>query len=518
MNIVQTQAAILIIMVPLMSSYAIPVIGWRWKGSAYFIALMAIGASLVCALILLSMVLTQGTIHYHLGGWFPPWGIEYVIDPLNGFMGVVVCLISFLVTISSKKSVEKELPEKKVRFYTIYLLLFTGLMGIVVTGDVFNLYVFLEIAALTAYTLIAIGKGEAPLASFKYIIMGTIGACFYLLGVGYLYIVTGSLNIADLAQLLPPLYNSKVVLTAMAFFVIGLSIKIGLFPLHIWLPDAYTYAPSPVSSFMAPLMTKVGCYVLIRIMFTVFKPYFSIELIPMTTILSWVAAAAMIVGSIFAIVQSDLKRMLAYSIVAQIGYIVLGIGLANRTGLTGSLLHILNETFTKGCLFSVAGAITYKLGTSDIYQFSNLFKRMPLTMAAFLMGAFSMVGVPPTCGFFSKLFLILGSIEARQWVFVAVILASTLLNVIYFFRVIEIAYFKPRQLATEKEKEILKVVYANGGSYEKIVNKADSQGMNEAPLSMVIPILVMAAGILIAGIFSFDIIARVIQFAIPSGI
>jgi len=518
MNIVQTQAAILIIMVPLMSSYAIPVIGWRWKGSAYFIALMAIGASLVCALILLSMVLTQGTIHYHLGGWFPPWGIEYVIDPLNGFMGVVVCLISFLVTISSKKSVEKELPEKKVRFYTIYLLLFTGLMGIVVTGDVFNLYVFLEIAALTAYTLIAIGKGEAPLASFKYIIMGTIGACFYLLGVGYLYIVTGSLNIADLAQLLPPLYNSKVVLTAMAFFVIGLSIKIGLFPLHIWLPDAYTYAPSPVSSFMAPLMTKVGCYVLIRIMFTVFKPYFSIELIPLTTILSWIAAAAMIVGSIFAIVQSDLKRMLSFSIVAQIGYIILGVGLANRTSLTGSLLHILNEAFTIGCLFSVAGAIVYKLGTSNIYQFGNLYKKMPFTMAAFLMGAFSMVGMPPTCGFFSKLFLILGSIEAKQWVFVAVLLISTLLNFIYFFRVLEIAYFKPRERATKKEKEILKVAYANGGSYEKIIKEADSLGLNEAPLSMLIPILIMAAGILIAGIFSFDIIERVIQFAIPDGI
>jgi len=518
MNTLQSQAVILIVLIPLASSYAIPLFGWRWKGSAYYLALMAIGISLVCSLMLLSVVLTQGTIHYYLGGWLPPWGIEYVIDPLNGFMNVVVCIIGLLVTLSSRESVDKELPDKKVRFYTIYLLLFTGLMGILVTGDVFNLYVFLEIASLTAYALIAIGEDGAPLASFNYIIMGTIGACFYLLGVGYLYIITGSLNIADLAKLLPPLYQSRVVLAAMAFFVIGLSIKMGLFPLHVWLPDAYTYAPSAVSAFIAPLMTKVGCYVIIRIMFTVFKPYFSIDLIPVATMLSWVAAAAAIVGSIFAIAQSDLKRMLSFSIVAQTGYIVLGVGLANRTSLTGSLLHILNEAFTIGCLFSVTAAIVHKLGTSNIYQFGNLYKKMPFTMAAFLMGAFSMVGIPPTCGFFSKLYLILGSIEAKQWVFVAVLLMSTLLNVIYFFKVLEIAYFKPRELATQKEKEVLKVVYADGGSYEEFSLEPVPIRMNEVPLIMLVPLLIMAAGILLSGIFYFVIIERVIRFAIPSAI
>ncbi|MBM4330860.1 MAG: monovalent cation/H+ antiporter subunit D family protein [Deltaproteobacteria bacterium] len=518
MNDPQLQATVLIVVIPLMISYAIPLLGWRWRESGYYVAQSAIGASLVCALILLHGVLTQGTIHYHLGGWFPPWGIEYVIDPLNGFIAVVVCATGFLVTLFSKESVEKELPDKKTRFYTIYLLLFTGLMGIVVTGDLFNLFVFLEIASLAAYALIAIGKDDAPLASFNYIIMGTIGAIFYLLGVGYLYIITGSLNIADLSKLLPPLYESKVVLIAMAFFAIGLAIKIGLFPLHGWLPDAYTYAPSPVSSFIAPLMTKVGCYVMIRIIFTVFKPYFSIESIPVTEILSWIAAAGMIMGSIFAIAQSDFKKMLSFSIVAQTGYIVLGIGLANRTALTGSLLHILNEALTIGVLFSVAGAIVYKLGTSNIYQFGNLHKKMPFTMAAFLVGAFSMVGTPPTCGFFSKLYLILGAIEAKQWVFVAVILVSTLLNVIYFFKVVEIVYFKPRELATEKEKEILKVVYANGGSYKENTRELDLLGRNEAPLSMLIPIFIMAAGIVLAGIFYFDIITGVIQHAIPSGI
>src|SRR4030042_1505488 len=148
MNTPHVQAAILIILIPLMSSYTIPLLGWRWGGSAFFAALAAIGASMVCSFILLYTVLTQGTIHYHLGGWLPPWGIEYVIDPLNGFMGALICVLSFLITLSSKASVEKELADKKGRFYTIYLLLFTGLMGITVTGDVFNLYVFLAIASL----------------------------------------------------------------------------------------------------------------------------------------------------------------------------------------------------------------------------------------------------------------------------------------------------------------------------------------------------------------------------------
>jgi multicomponent Na+:H+ antiporter subunit D len=499
MNAMQNQAAILIILIPLMSSYAIPLLGWRWKGSAFFIALIAIGASLVCSLILLSSVLTQGTIHYHLGGWLPPWGIEYVIDPLNGFVGVVVCVLSFLVTLSSKESVAKELPERKVRFYTLYLLLFTGLMGIVVTGDVFNLYVFLEIASLTAYALIAIGEDGAPLASFNYIIMGTIGACFYLLGVGYLYIVTGSLNMADLAKLLPPLYHSKVVLIALAFFLIGTSIKMGLFPLHVWLPDAYTYAPSAVSSFIAPLMTKVMAYVLIRILFTVFQPAYSLKALPIGVILSWLAAAAILIGSIIAIVQSDLKRMLAYSSVANIGFIVLGIGLANRVGLIGGLLHILNHALMKAALFLIAGGVMYKMGMRNIYLFRGLRRKMPYTMAAFTIAALSMVGVPPTGGFFSKLYLILGAIEAQQWVFIAVILASSLITAVYFFKVIEMAFFKPAE-------------ETGAGDL-----KDEQTVIDEMPLSMLIPILLIALGIILAGIFNGEIISFVLQFTVPAG-
>lgn len=497
MNTPQVQSLILIIAIPLMSSYVIPLIGWRWRNTAYFIALAAIGASTVCSFILLHAVLEQGPIHYHLGGWLPPWGIEYAVDALNAFVGVVVCGLGFLVTLASRRSVEKELADKKVRFYCIYLLLFTGLMGIVVTGDVFNLYVFLEIASLAAYALVAIGEEGAPLASFNYIIMGTVGACFYLLGVGYLYIVTGSLNIADLARLLPPLYSSKVVLIALAFFLIGLFIKMGVFPLHVWLPDAYTYAPSAVSAFIAPLMTKVGAYVLIRVLFTLFEPAFSLRAVPFGVLLGWLAAAAILIGSIIAIAQSDFKRMLAYSSVSQIGYILLGISLANANGFIGALLHILNHGFMKAGLFLVAAALMYKMGGRNIYHLRGLHRKMPLTAAALAIGALSMVGIPPTCGFFSKWYLLLGSLEANQWPFAVIILVSSLLTAIYFFRVVEIIYF-------------------GHGHPPQAPAEADPPEKDEAPPSMLIPLWALSLGLILLGLFNEKIVSGVIRLAVPA--
>lgn len=487
---------ILIIIAPLISSFLIPLLGWWRKEFCYPLMIVALSISVISSIAVLDRVIGNGVIHYYLGNWDPPWGIEYVIDHLNAFVAVIVSGISLIVGISSKKLVEKELPKKISYFYCMFLLQVTGLLGIVVTGDMFNLYVFLEIASLAGYALIAIGEDGAPFASFNYMIYGTIGACFYLLSVGYLYIATGSLNMADLSRLLPNLYHSRVVLMAFAFFIVGVSIKAALFPLHVWLPDAYTYAPSAVSSLIAPLTTKVGAYVLIRIMYTVFHPYFSMELIPAATILSWVAACAILFGCIMALGQTDLKRMLAYVLIAEVGYIVLGAGLGNRTALTGAILHILNDALMMAALFLVAGAIAFKSGNRNIHHFKNLNRKMPLTMAAFTIAALSVVGIPPTCGFFSKWYLVLGAIEAKGWFFVGVLLLSSLLSAILFFRVLEKAYFKPLSDTPHRSDEEI--------------------AMEEAPLSLLIPILVVTAGILVFGFLSGRIVSSVIQFAIPA--
>lgn len=490
---------ILIIVVPLISAFFVPVIGWWRRGLCYPMVIGALSCSVLSSFFILHGVMEQGAISYYLGGWNPPWGIEYAIDHLNAFVAAIVSVISLIIAVSSRRSVEHELPEKVVYFYCLFLLQVTGLLGIVVTGDIFNLYVFLEIASLAGYALIAIGEDGAPFASFTYMIYGTIGACFYLLSVGYLYVVTGSLNMGDLSEILPALAHSKVVLMAFAFFFVGVALKMALFPLHVWLPDAYTYAPSAVSALVAPLMTKVGAYVMIRIMFTVFKPSFSIELIPATTILCWVAAIAILFGCMLALAQTDLKRMLTYVLVAEVGYIALGVGLANRAGLTGAILHILNDALMMACLFLVVGALVYKVGLRNIHQLRYLHRKMPITMASFTVAALSVIGIPPTCGFFSKWYLVLGAIDAHQWFLAAIVLISSLLNAILFFRVIENVYFEPG-------------VYAHdGGEHQEV-------SVDEAPLSMLIPILVITAGILSAGILSGKIISEIIQLAVPAGL
>jgi len=490
---------ILIIVVPLMTSFLIPLVGWWRKHFCYPLMIAALSISTFSSVAILKEVIEQGTLHYYLGNWDPPWGIEYVFDHLNAFVAVIVSVISLLIGISSKSMVEKEFSQKATYFYCLFLLQVTGLLGIVVTGDAFNLYVFLEIASLAGYTLIAIGEDGAPFASFNYMLYGTVGACFYLLGVGYLYIVTGSLNMADLARLLPSLYHSKVVLIAFAFFIVGVAIKMALFPLHVWLPDAYTYAPSAVSSLVAPLTTKVGAYVTIRIMYTIFAPSFIKEMVPAATILSWVAASAILFGCILALAQTDLKRMLAYVLIAEVGYISLGIGLANKNALTGAILHIQNDALMMGSLFLVAGVLASKTGFRNIYQFKNLHKKMPITMAIFVVSALSVIGIPPTCGFFSKWYLLLGAIDEHQWFFVVVLLASSLIHAILFFRVIEIVYFSPSGEPKQDTEAVVK-------------------GLDEAPLSALIPMILLALGILLLGMLSGKIISVIIQFAIPKSL
>ncbi|MBM4146261.1 MAG: monovalent cation/H+ antiporter subunit D family protein [Nitrospira sp.] len=499
-----TQSPALLIIVPLISAILCLLLGLIRRGLCYPFVVAVLGVSVILSFDVMGTVLNDGVIRYRLGGWDPPWGIEYMIDHLNAFIAIIIASISFVVAIFSRKSIEHELAKGKIiYFYTIYLLLFTGLMGIVVTGDVFNIYVFLEIASLAGYALIAIGRDRAVLASFEYVVLGTVGACFYLLGVGYLYSVTGSLNIMDLTLRLPELYHSKVILIAFAFFMVGLALKIALFPLHVWLPDAYTYAPSTVSAMVAATMTKVGAYVMMRIMFTLFEPYFSIKLLPVTTILGWVAAAAMIFGCIQALAQTDFKRVLCYILIAEVGYIVLGISVGNRAGFTGAVLHILNDAVMMACLFMIAGAIYYKTGMRHIYEFAHLHKKMPVTVTCLVIAAISVVGVPPTCGFFSKWYLVLGAIDARQWFFAFLLLASSLMVAIVFFKMMQTIFFAP----------------AGESAHAHIdePHKEHKHSRDEAPASMMIPIFIMVAGILLLGIFSGQIVSTVIQFTVPKG-
>jgi multicomponent Na+:H+ antiporter subunit D len=308
--------------------------------------------------------------------------------------------------------------------------------------------------------------------------MGSIGACFFVLGIGFLYSVTGSLNMHDLSLILPPLYQNRVVQAAFVFFLVGLGIKMALFPLHTWLPDAHAFAPAEISALLSGIIIEVSTYALIRIIFSVFTLEFVKLYLPITTLISWVAAIAMIYGSVLAIAQYNLKRMLAYSSVANMGYIMLGVGLSTSTtlGLTPAMMHILNHGLMKACMFLVAGAFIYKFDLWEMTDFRGLGRKMPYTSLAFILAALAMIGMPPSVGFVSKVYLAIACLEAGQFPFIALIFFSTLLMVFYFWRVIEYMYIR---VGEEEEKEV---------------------EIQEIPLSMLIPILIFAALCFVMGV------------------
>ena len=433
---------VLVIIIPLISAPLC--ILFRGKDQAFGIALLATWASFACACLITARVMVEGEISYELGGWPPPIGIELRIDALNALVLLIVSGIGSVVAPYSRNSLLLEYVEdRSYMFYSAFLLCLCGLMGVAVTGDAFNLFVFLEISSLSSYVLIALGFNRRALtASYQYLIMGTIGATFIVIAIGLLYQATGTLNMADIAKRLPEHGYDRTVISAFAFLIIGAGLKIALFPLHQWLPNAYTYAPSTVTAFLAATATKVSVYILLRFLFTVFGVHFSFVILPTATPLMILAILAMFIPSIVACFQKDVKRVFAYSSVAQIGYMILGISFVNLTGLTAGILHMFNHALMKGALFLVLGAIFYRIGSCNIDRMAGIARRMPWTMAAFVGGSLSLIGLPMTAGFISKWYLILAALEKGWWYIAVLIVASSLIAVIYVWRVIESAYFR----------------------------------------------------------------------------
>ncbi len=393
---------------------------------------------------LLLQVMETGEISYHMGNWAPPIGIEYRVDAINAFVLMIVSGISAIALPYAKRSVAHEVdPRRLGQFYTAYLLCLTGLLGVTITGDAFNIFVFLEISSLSTYVLVASGARKdrrALTAAFNYLVLGTVGATFFVIGVGLLYMVTGTLNIADLAERLRPLADSRVVQAGFAFIIIGMGLKLAMFPMHAWLPNAYTYAPSAVTVFLAATATKVSVYVVLRFLFTVFGPTYGFVPLTFEFIFLPLALLAMFAGSIAAIYQSNLKRLFAYSSVAQLGYMVLGVAMGNVSGLTAAVLHLFNHALMKGALFMALGCVALRIGAVSVNGVRGLGREMPWTFAGLVGAGLSLIGVPATVGFISKWYLILAAVENGWWPVVLLIVASSLLAVIYIWKIVEAAY------------------------------------------------------------------------------
>jgi multicomponent Na+:H+ antiporter subunit D len=416
----------------------------RRRSLAFAVVLAASWAAFAIAVLLWLQVGDRGTISYAIGSWPPPWGIEYRVDRLSAFVLVLVAGIAAVVLPYSRACIEAEVPpQQQYLFYTMFVLCLAGLLGITITGDAFNIFVFLEVSSLSTYVLIALGRDRRALvAAYQYLIMGTIGATFIVIGVGLLYLMTGTLNLADMARRIGAVQNTRPVLAALAFLTVGISLKLALFPLHQWLPNAYAFAPSAVSAFLAATATKVAVYVLLRFYFSVFGQSQVFEELPMQQAMLLLALAGMFAASIIAIFQTDLKRLFAYSSVAQIGYIVLGLSFGSTDGLIATIVHLFNHGVTKGAIFMLLGGVALVMGGTSLARVHGLGKRMPLTSLGIVICGLSLIGVPGTAGFISKWYLLLAALQKGQWWLVFLIVLSSLLAAVYVWRFVEAAYFR----------------------------------------------------------------------------
>jgi multicomponent Na+:H+ antiporter subunit D len=386
----------------------------------------------------------------------------------------------------------KDLEGRIVHFYTLILLLIAALTGIVFAGDLFNLFVFLEVAAIASYALVGMAGGRALMAAFRYLILGTLGASLYLLGVSYFYAATGTLNMADLADKLPHLLTSRVVIGGLLFMFLGLGIKMALVPFHAWLPDAYTLAPDSVSPILAALVTKVALLGWVRIIFWVLGAKVLVQNIPILLLVEVLGVLASVIGAVLALAQRDIKRMFAYGGISHIGIILIGISQGNQTGFVGGVFYLLNDAVMQASLFFIAGVAASQYAVRTVDDVGRMAKQAPWLTGSLIVVAMGMIGLPPTGGFFGKWYIILGALEANNYVAVGAVLLSTLLTLAYFVRIFERLF---RQASTSATVEPV-----------------------ETPIQIKLSLGATAAAVLVLGLLSDPIIGALIREALPPGL
>ncbi|KUO39710.1 MAG: hypothetical protein AVW05_01450 [Hadesarchaea archaeon DG-33] len=464
-------APILAILLPLFAAFLMPVVGIlaRRRGikrAREWFAIAAVLAELVIVASMLPAVVGGQVLVYQLGGWQPPWGINLAIDGLNLLVALIVVGISALVAIYSFVYMERDTGLDQ--YYTLFLLILAGMMGVTLTGDIFNLYVFFEIMCISSYALVAFRRNWQSIeASIKYMIVSSLGTSFILLSVALLFGQVGSLNIGDLMQKFGGVVPSTLIVP-LGLFMTGFGIKIAMVPLHMWQPDAYQAAPSAVAALFSGATTTVGIYAMVRVVYMLFG------ILGVGMILAGLGLVSMVLGAFMALVQRDLKRLLAYSGICQLGYILLGIGLGTTLGIQGGLFHLFNNAIYKTMLFMIAGTIIYQVGTSNMDKLGGLWNNMPVTAMAFMIGALAISGVPPMNGFASKWTIYVAGIEEGQYVFTIIALVVSALTLAYFLKAFNSIFLgqRPKHLKNVKE----------------------------TPISMLIPILLLAALCLVFGV------------------
>ena len=444
-DILTKNLPILVVLCPLITSLfivLIPNIFFSW-----ILTTLSTFLTFLFSILLYQEIQIHSNISYALGKWMPPIGIEYIIDKVAIIPVIIISGISFIATIFAYKIMPEEIEKKSIsKVYSLWLLAIAGLLGLVTTGDAFNLFVFLEISSLASVALVAMGAQkdkQALVAAYNYLIIGAVGATLYVIGVGLLYGISGTLNLADLTSRISDLSNNKALIAGFVFMIIGIMVKAAVFPLHIWLPRAYAYAPSAVSVLLAATATKASLYILARILFTVFENSENLINNTLVFVILPLSIIAMFAGTIMAIYEKDIKRLLAHSSVAQIGYITLAFAIGTKSSIAAGFIHMFNHALIKGGLFIAITSISFYIKKRvTINNLSGLGKTMPITFFCFVLCSLSLAGLPLTAGFISKLYLIKASISADGIWIAILILISSALSVVYLWKMIEIMWMR----------------------------------------------------------------------------
>ena len=445
---------IIVVLCPLMTSLLvvlIPNIFFSWG-----LTTLSTFVTFLFSILLYQEIQIHSYISYALGKWMPPIGIEYIIDKVSIIPVIIISGISFIATIFAYKIMPEEIEKKSIsKVYSLWLLAIAGLMGLVTTGDAFNLFVFLEISSLASVALVAMGAHkdkQALVAAYNYLIIGAVGATLYVIGVGLLYGITGTLNMADLTNRISDLNNNRALIAGFGFMIIGIMVKAAVFPLHIWLPRAYAYAPSAVSVLLAATATKASLYILARILFSIFENSENLINNTLLFVILPLSLLAMFAGTIMAIYEKDIKRLLAHSSVAQIGYITLAFAIGTKASVAAGFIHMFNHAIIKGGLFIAITSIGFYIKKRvTINNLSGLGKEMPITFFCFVICSLSLAGLPLTAGFISKLYLIKASISSDDIWIAILILISSALSVVYLWKIIEVMWMRDGRKIVIKE-------------------------------------------------------------------
>lgn len=435
-------APLLTIMLLMLGAFALPLI--KSKGRVYIVALTLNAAALLLNLANIFYVAIHGSYILEIGHFAAPFGIVFMIGEIESIIGTLFTFVILMISWYAYFSLEKEIHSNRVGFYfTLTSLLLASLLGIVYTYDLFNGFVFLEVSTLAACGIIVIKDKKANIkATLKYLILSSLGSGLVLMGIALVYSISGHLSMAHINSVLTQntAGNDNIILISLILFTIGLGIKSAMFPVHIWLPDAHASAPTPSSAILSALVIKAPILFLIKIYYLVF----GLAILSNTMVLQLLllfGAIGMLVGSVLARAQTELKRMIAYSSVSQMGYIFFGIGLGNELGLIMAIYHMIAHGVTKSSLFLSAGSFIEQTGFKTIEEFKGIGKEMPVTLGIFTLSALSMIGIPVLPGFISKWNLSMAAIESGQIYLLLILLASSLLNASYYFPIIVNGYF-----------------------------------------------------------------------------